>query len=185
MRTVQIVLRSTRIKADKHAYTIQYPFCSYVLRCSDIHCGICTQQSIHALTSSPIALVSCNTEMFSVTPLTSRIFCDWLSTRSRMTLPELSMPDSHTVGGRLQGRSVKFTMLRLSWIRSKVTLQWTASHWSFLLQLRNCTPSDSLCRALQVGVAAVWEIWQYSVIHIGKIVWLQFSCYTPKTFWGL
>lgn len=142
--------------------------------------SICTQQScIHALTSSPIALVNCNTEIFSVIPLTSGIFCDWLSTRSRITLPELSMPDSRTVGGRLQGKSAKFTMLRRSWIRSKVTLQWTASHWSFLLQLRNCAPSDSLCRALQVGVAAVGEIWQYSVTHISKIVWLQFS--PPKS----
>ena len=81
--------------------------------------------SAYTLTSNPIAPVSWSTEAFNVTPSASGIICDRLSTwfNTTLSLPDGSVPNTHTVGGWLQGRTVMVTMLRRLWITGLVTLQ--------------------------------------------------------------
>jgi len=102
------------------------------------------------LTSNPIALVSWSRVTFNVICGGRKIFSDWLITRSTTTPPDGLLMDSLTAGGWLQGRSVRFAALINTWTVVSVTLQWTVSHWSFLLQISDC--------ALDCKVSSAWQV---------------------------
>ena len=101
------------------------------------------------LTSNPIALMSWSRVTLNVISCGREIFSDWLITRSTTTPPDGLLMDSLTAGGWLQGRSVRFAALINNWTVASVTLQWSVSHSSFLLQI-----SD---RALDCNVSSAWQ----------------------------
>ena len=102
------------------------------------------------LTSNPIALMSWSRVTLNVICCGREIFSDWLITRSTTTPPDGLLMDSLTAGGWLQGRSVRFAALINNWTVASVTLQWSVSHSSFLLQI-----SD---RALDCKVSNAWQV---------------------------
>ena len=103
------------------------------------------------LTSNPIALMSWSRVTLKVSSCGSEIFSDWVITRSTTTPPDGLLMDSLTAGGWLHGRSVRFAALTNNWKVESVTLQWTVSHSSFLLQLSDCALACKASSAWQVG----------------------------------
>ena len=110
------------------------------------------------LTSNPIALMSWSRVTLNVISCGSEIFSDWLIIRSTSTPPDEFLMDRLTAGGWLQGRSVRFAALINTWTVVSVTLQWTVSHWSFLLQISDCALDCKVSSAWQVvGADVDWE----------------------------
>ena len=122
------------------------------------------------LTSNPIALMSWSRVTLKVSSCGSEIFSELVITWSTTTPPDGLLMDSLTAGGWLQGRSVRFAALTNNWKVESVILQWTVSHSSFLLQLRDCALACKASSAWQVGVVGEDVDWEPVSVCVPNVV---------------